>query len=128
MRRTVKMKEEDLIPFVKDQIRKELPDKEIDERSIASLLKIRLHSINQQQIEKLFLPLYEVGERIEETVGLSPVLVEFAIDKEGKVIPLQVKGHEGASKISFKVPVLTRWGMHVTFVDFTQGFHIIPLA
>jgi len=91
----------------------EYPDElRIGAETMAGSLKVQLKAIDQQQIENIFKRLYEVGKEIEETLVLSPILVEFAIDKDGAVVPLQVKGHEGARKISFKVQVLNKYGLH----------------
>lgn len=77
----------------------------------ASLFKRKLEEINQGQAEKLFIPLYQASAAIEKAFRLSPTLIEFAI-QEGEVIPLQVKGHEGARRIAFDVMILNKYTWH----------------
>ncbi len=93
--------------------------KSFEAEALAPEFKKKLQQVNQMQAEKIFLPLYEAISSIEKEFRLSPILVEFALERQAngfKVIPLQVKGYEGARRISFDVMILNQMGLHARVI------------
>ena len=103
----------------------ELDQFSFDSNKVSKELATKLLEINRVQASTLFGPLFDIGQKMEEKELLSPLLVEFAINKEGIIFPLQKKGHEGARKISFNIKVLNQEGMHLrpitSFFELLEG-------